>query len=460
MNVRELYAFVARTDVSVAMPAEEREQIATLGLVAEIGSVMAALKKDMLAPSERDAAERILVRGELREQIGDAIWYVIMLAQRLEDPRAQNIFESDIDMLHRQLDGRTRNDRRVQEELGKKRCAEFLLAAGAYRKLNNPPVDAYQTVAFITRRTEKDQLRNVCAAVLQQLAAQLSRDFLPNTEMGLNHEVRPKDPVDALGEVMWHLSALASLYDLTLSDILSLTQEKTRFRNPQNEPGPRHDSKNPDERFPDRFEVHFIDEGDARSNMFWVEDGRTVRKLGATLTDNDHDGDGYRFHDVMHIAFAVHLGWSPNLRAFMGLKRRSSAATDEVEDGGRAKILEEAVILEIHRGAEEFEDYFRKAGKPIQGSPYDYPDAMSFEFLRRLHELCGGHEVYKNPKQDWERAIREGYNCYYRLRAANGGIIAVDMIKRTLAFRPLPRDGRLDYWGQAGIVPATAVRVS
>ncbi len=462
MKVRELYAFVARTDVSTAMPTEQREQIATLGLVGEIGSVLAALKKDMLAPPGRDVAERIIVRGELREQIGDAIWYAIMRTQGLEDPRAQNIFKSDIDMLYRQLSGRTRNDRRVQEELGKERCAEFLAAAGPYRKLSNPPIDAYQKIAFITRRTEEDQLRNVCVAVLQQLAAQLSRDFLPNTEMALNHEVRPKDPVDALGEIIWHLSALASLYDLTLSDILSLTQKKARFRNPQNKPGPRHDrkkkKKNPNERFPDRFEVHFVDKGDAGASMFWVEDERVIKKLGATLTDNDRNGDGYRFHDVMHIAFAVHLGWSPNLRAFMGLQRRSSLVTDQVEDGGRAKILEEAVILEIHQRAKGFEDYFPKAEKAIQVSPYDFPDAMSFEFLRRLHELCDGHEAYQNPKQDWERAIRDGYDCYHKLRAASGGIIAVNMIERTLTFRSLPRDSQLDY--AAVIAPAAMACIS
>jgi hypothetical protein len=146
----------------------------------------------------------------------------------------------------------------------------------------------------------------------------------------------------------------------------------------------------------------------------------------------------------MHIAFAAYLRWSPNLRSFMRLKR-SSAQIDEVEDGGRAKILEEAVILEIHRRAEEFEDYFRKAGKPIQGSPYNYPDALSFEFLRRLHELCNGHEVHQNPKQDWENAIRAGYDCYHKLRAASGGIIAINMTERTLTFRPMPKKNQLIY---------------
>lgn len=445
MRVQDLYDFVTRTDVSAGMPNDQRTKIATLGIVGEIGSVLAALKKHMLVATGEGGAERILARGELREQIGDAIWYAVMLAQRLEDPRAQNIFKSDIDMLYRQISGRKRDDRRVQEELGEEHCAKFLAAAKPYLNLDNPPVDEYQTVAYITRRTEREQLRDVCAAVLQQLAAQLSRDFLPNIEMSLNHEVRPKDPVDALGEIMWHLSALASLYDLSLSNILMLTEQKARFRNPENTPGPRHESEEPAENFPDSFEVHFVDQGDKRSKMYWVQKGRDTKKLGATLTDNDHDGDGYRFHDVMHIALATHLGWSPNLRAFMGLQRRSVPGIDEVEDGGRAKILEEAVILEIHRRAEQLEKHFQEAEAPIDGSPYNCRGSLNFEYLRHLHELCGGHEVYKNPQQDWERAIRDGYDCYHKLRAENGGIIAVDMTARTLTFRSMPKDNELVY---------------
>lgn len=441
----DLYTFVDQSDVSTEMALEQRERIATLGLVAEIGSVLSALKKDMLSAPDSDPAGRYLVRGELREQIGDAVWYAVMLARCLEDPRAEDIFRSDIEMLNRQLSGRTRNDRRIQEELGPEKCATFLAAAAEYLQPESQPIDLYQTTAFVTRRTDGNELRNVCAAVLQQLAAQLSRDFLPNVEMALNHEVRPKDPVDALGEIIWHLSSLASLYELKLSDIIDLTQQKAKFRNPKNVPGPRHDNGKAGERFPDQFEVHFVDKGDDRSEMYWVSNGAIVKKLGATLTDNDHEGDGYRFHDVIHVAFAVHLGWSPNLRAFMGLKRRSRSKIDEVEDGGRAKILEETIILQIHLRAEAYDQYLREAGSEPAGSPYRYPDAMGFEFLRSLHDLCIGHEVHLNPKQDWEDAIRDGYDFYYILREANGGAIAVDMKSQTMTFRALPKENGLDY---------------
>ena len=447
MRIGDLYKFVDETDVSTDKDDDQRERIATLGLVSEIGSVLSALKKDILSngPSENGAGH-YLIRGELKEEIGDAIWYAVMLAQRLDDPRARDIFSADIDRLQRQLSGRSRDDRRVQMELGEARRTAFLEAAEIYKRKRKPTIDQYQETAFHTRRTDGDELRNVCAAVLQQLAAQLSRDFLPNLEMGLNHEVRPKDPVDALGGIIWHLAALSSIYELELSDVITLTQEKTKFRNPQNLPGLRYDKlREKGERFPDRFEVHFIDDGQDKTEMYWVEGNVVKKKLGAPLTDNNYDGDGYRFHDVMHISFAVYLGWSPNLRSFMGLKRKSKPKTDEVEDGGRAKILEEAVILEIHLQAKAFENYIQQAGQRVVGSPYAYESALSFEFLRRLHELTKGHEVYRNPKQDWEDAIREGYDCYHRLKKAKGGIIDIDLTARSLTFRSLPRTRTLDY---------------
>jgi hypothetical protein len=44
--------------------------------------------------------------------------------------------------------------------------------------------------------------------------------------------------------------------------------------------------------------------------------------VGDPLTDNSHRPDGYRFHDVFHMSYAVHLGWSPVLRALLKLKRK------------------------------------------------------------------------------------------------------------------------------------------
>jgi len=68
------------------------------------------------------------------------------------------------------------------------------------------------------------------------------------------------------------------------------------------------------------------------------------QQLGNELTDNAYEDDGYRFHDVFHFAYAAVLGWSPVARAIIRHKRKSDPKVDEVEDGGRAAVIEEAVV--------------------------------------------------------------------------------------------------------------------
>lgn len=449
--MEDLYAFVRGSDVAKDDPIERRTLIATLGLVGEIGSILSAIKKDLLSGKSGDRdANQALVRGELKEEIGDAIWYAVMLAQCLQDaerdPDASDVFKAGIKRLRHHLTGKSRDNRRTQKQLTKAQITNFLEKAESFLDDSQATIDGYQLIAYETRRTENDTLKEVCSAVLQQLAAQLSRDLLPDSELVLNHEVRPKDPIKAIGEILWHLSALASLYWVKLSECMNVVEEKSAFRNPQNKAGPDHSTKaGKDEWFPDRFEVHFLDDGNNRTSMYWIEDEQVIRKLGASLTDNNHDGDGYRFHDVMHVAFAAYLGWSPNLRSFMKLKRKSCKSLDEVEDGGRAKILEEAVILEIHEMALAKRRQLHDAGHQKIGSPYAYDNALNFEFLRRLHDITYGHEVYDNPKQDWEDAIISGYECYHKLIEARGGVIHVDMVDRGIAFATLPTKSDLDY---------------
>lgn len=443
MKIAELYKFVNDTDIAKNKDAEKREHIATLGLVSEIGSVLSALKKDILEDSQSEnEIGKYLIRGELKEEIGDAIWYAVMLAQCLDDPRSKDIFSADIRTLQRQHKSTSRHDRRVQQGLGEARRTDFLKAAKKYLKKCSPTVDDYQDTAYNTRRTQENILLNVCAVVLQQLASQLSYDFLPDIEMSLNHEVRPKDPVDALGEALWHLSALASLYELKLSEVIALTKKKAEFRNPQKIPGPRYnDPERGEPTFPERFEVHFVPQYDSSTKMYWIEDRKCKKQLGAALTDNNYAGDGYRFHDVMHIAFAAYLGWSPNLRSFMGLKRRDDKTKDEIEDGGRAKILEEALILQIHQHAKNL---VKGANLPEGSSPYGHDHALSFEYLRHLHEFTEGHEVSHNPKQDWEQAIQVGYDCFYKLKREGGGVIVVDMAAPKIEFKKFTEENRVD----------------
>ena len=451
-TIGQFYDFVDASDVSKGMPWKDRERIALLGLVSEIGSVLSALKKDFLTPTTVSALppDRFVVRRELKEEIGDALWYVVMLANLYrDDPRHADIFSADIAMLREQLKSKKHDDRRIQDKLTPEKVANFLSAAAKYQDKHQRSLDDYQETAFITARTTGIELRDVCTAVLQQLSAQLTRQLLPEVEVILNREVYPKDPLDALGEIVWHLSALAEVFELKLSEIVSLTADKAHFRNVAGLTDVRHDEDFPEqERLPRRFVVEFREVSPGKSLISRL-DNDTWEPIGDTLTDNYSVNDGYRFHDVMHLAFIAFLGWSPVFRKFLKRKRSDDPDTGFIEsdeDGGRPKVLEESLILQIHTYAERIKT-FLDSESYTHHSVYNIDSALSFEFLRDLHEQTRGYEVYRNPKQDWENAIRYGYDMFETVRQNDGGVVTVDVDAEPsdrLVFANLPKQDRAE----------------
>src|SRR5260370_21016392 len=69
--------------------------------------------------------------------------------------------------------------------------------------------------------------------------------------------------------------------------------------------------------------------------------------VGDPLTDNAWSETGYRWHDTLHLAHAVCLGWSPVFRGLAGIKRRSDPRTDHVEDRGRAAGADAAIAWAV-----------------------------------------------------------------------------------------------------------------
>src|SRR6185369_2897439 len=86
-----------------------------------------------------------------------------------------------------------------------------------------------------------------------------------------------------------------------------------------------------EEQLPRKFEIRVNQRGSGRSYLQWNN-----VFIGDPLTDNIGDPDGYRFHDVFHLAYAAILHWSPVVRALIKHKRKSRPKYDEAEDGGRA----------------------------------------------------------------------------------------------------------------------------
>jgi len=149
---------------------------------------------------------------------------------------------------------------------------------------------------------------------------------------------------EELGDILWYLTAIANLEGLSLQDIAVQNIEKTTSRwLPTGEDDwvdfDEHFPQN--EQLPREFTAQFIASmEDGVSKVEVVIDGG---RLGAKLNDNSYVPDGYRFHDIFHMTCVALLGWSPVVRALLKRKRKSDKETDEVEDGGRAIVTDEAL---------------------------------------------------------------------------------------------------------------------
>ena len=99
----------------------------------------------------------------------------------------------------------------------------------------------------------------MCLAVLWQLGAELLRPTLPDIEIVLNRNVADRPANTVLGEITWHLSAMASLYNLSLDEVITVNCKKVRFRSERGQPTPLHDADwDPKEQFPRTFDVAFV----------------------------------------------------------------------------------------------------------------------------------------------------------------------------------------------------------
>jgi len=143
--------------------------------------------------------------------------------------------------------------------------------------------------------------------------------------------------------------------------------------------------------------------------------------FGDRLTDNIHDPDGYRYHDIFHFAHAVHLGWSPVVRALLRCKRKSNSQIDEAEDGARAVILEEAVSAVVFARAKQL-NFFEGL------------DHLDYDLLKTVSHFVEGYEVERVPLWQWEAAILEGYAIFRKLRTNCGGSVVLNLEQHELKY--------------------------
>ncbi len=229
---------------------------------------------------------------------------------------------------------------------------------------------------------------------------------------------------EELGDVLWYVSTIATQYNLDLEDIAKENLDKImdRFDNSTSSNFITYDQNYPpEERFPREFEIIFEVINEGEKEKVRILNKESGEQLGDVITDNSHEDDGYRFHDIFHFGYVAFLGWSPVIRKLMNLKRKSVDEVDEVEDGARATITEELISLYIYNHS-------------FDHQLFKYSSSVDTEILKTIQKLVSGIEVRSCTQKQWETAIINSYKVYDELRQNNGGRVLVSVKNRKLIY--------------------------
>jgi NTP pyrophosphatase (non-canonical NTP hydrolase) len=286
----------------------------------------------------------------------------------------------------------------------------------------------YQREALGTDRVPAKEPDDMASLIVPMLGlagetGQLLSEYKKHLRDGEAHRLFKERVSEELGDLMWYVANVASKFGLDLDEVAAANLHKTRGRFLSG--GATSDSFDAglpeNERLPRRFEVELVDcDGGLHRRVRVVIDGEP---FGSELTDNAYDPDGYRFHDVFHFAYAAVLGWSPVTRSLIRRKRKSRPLLDEVEDGGRAAVIEEGVAALAF-------DYARRHRM------LDGVGRLDFQLLRTIKDMTSHLEVKLRTTGEWEQAILQGFEVWRAVHAAGGGRISVDLDAH-----------RLDYLG-------------
>jgi NTP pyrophosphatase (non-canonical NTP hydrolase) len=251
----------------------------------------------------------------------------------------------------------------------------------------------------------------------------LLTQFKKRVRDGDAHELFSDRASEELGDVLWYVANLAFKLNLDLEGIAQLNLRRTTERWPgpgESVPAGFFDDEFPlQEQLPRTAAVTFREV--AVDGRVKVEISRDGEPVGDPLTDMNYDEDAYRFHDVFHLTYAAMLGWSPVTRAFFGVKRDSAPRVREVEDGGRAVVIEEGVSAFVF-------DYAR------QENFLDGVGELDSTLLRTIVSLVSHMEVRIRTIAEWERAILRSFEVWRAMREHRGGTVHLDLLARTVEF--------------------------
>lgn len=259
---------------------------------------------------------------------------------------------------------------------------------------------------------------------------ELLSEYKKHLRDGKSHLLFKDRVSEELGDLLWYIANVATKFDLKLEDIAQANLSKTNDRwGDQDTSTVIFDEEYEEhESFPRHFEIELREvlvKGKTKIRAFM--DGK---KIGDDLTDNSDDPDGYRFHDVFHLGYVAVLGWSPVMRKLIKRKRKSNSQVDEVQDGGRAQVIDEGISALVF-------DY-AKDHNWLQGVV-----DLDYQLLRTIKGITSLLEVKTRSMGEWQRAILIGFSVWRQVLANSGGRISVDLDTKNLLFLGPPKPPKI-----------------
>lgn len=250
---------------------------------------------------------------------------------------------------------------------------------------------------------------------------ELLSEYKKHLRDGNSHLLFKDRVAEELGDLLWYVANVAEKFDLKLEEIAQKNLHKILSRwGSQGSLLTNFDSGYEEsERFPREFQVELREV---------LVDGCTkIRtsingvQIGDDLTDNADDPDGYRFHDIFHLSYVAVLGWSPVIRKLLGRKRKSDPKVDEVQDGGRAQVIDEAVAALVF-------DYAKEHNWLEGVRDIDY------KLLRTIKGITSLLEVKQRSMSEWQKAILMGLEVWRKVLLNSGGLIVVNLDRQELVY--------------------------
>ncbi|GAA4369157.1 hypothetical protein [Nocardioides caricicola] len=322
--------------------------------------------------------------------------------------------------------------------------------------------NTYQKLAATTDQQVTDGVDPLALSVpMLGLAGEVGTLLVAQKKAYRDNAEEASDPeflTTELGDLLWYAAAVAThsgfAFDDALTDGLQLVERRVlELAYLANLPGDLpvlDEAYDITERFPRVMVIRFrqIDDGSGNSRVRLTLEhaepnafpcgpvsvpgskkmqGFAVRgSFGDPVNDNSRRADAYRYHDALHLAFTAVMGWSPNTRSLLGVKRRSDEVVDENEDGARAIFAEEGMAAVLAKVSNQRQGFLAEG-------------AVDEETVDMLVTVFEDLEVAQMPRWLWKRAVNQGFLAMRELDRSGGGFLRVDLDNRRLDYsRSMP----------------------